>query len=488
MAGESPLEIYRRILERSAAMPAEYQKAADEQRGGLDTSMADITGAYAKRDPGNSLYAMGAGMLKKTAPWSFGNAFGSGLEAYVAANGQDADKDVERASKIAALRQARNKLSTDVLDQERLGLGTQTSVAGGIQGINKDNIAEGRIRAQEQRDEMLLRLIMGTGGATPPPAPTTGGDGSSGVAGGADDDILNESEGGDWGSQPPYQVAQATPQPSPQPQPRAAPQPAADGLASKLSQEQKLLIMATPPAQRAGMLANILAGKSQTETQKVEERKKIAVEQLQLQPGTPAYNQYIATGQMPQPRDATRAVSELKAIREADKEKGMYEDAERSLLEAYNLIPKAWNRTGGQTAATIGEFFGQGDDKESAVYATKQIQNILSEEAIKAMGDALTGASTDFEMKKFLELYADGSASTTRKQEALKRVIEKITRQKMLAQEQSKGLRSGEYYKPGYEPPKSPTGERGEPAGAKNAPGGSDPFAAADAILKGGAK
>lgn len=480
MADDSPLAIYKKLFGESEALKGRYSGAMDEQRQAASTSMTDLEDTYRRR-PSSGLLALAEG-LSAPGPGGFIQAYHSGLKSYRKSREDDSDKDIERAQKLAALRGARAKLTETGLDNERQILEGQRGIAGGLQTIKKDEIAETRARAEEQRGEMLLRAlgITGDGGsATPPPPP-----GPEGWDSGGEGEIVNESEDD-------LSFGQTTPPPSQRP-PMPAPPAQAPGRppmpAIQLTDTQKMLIAAEHPAKRAALLATMLANRSQTESQKVAEREKIAVERLQLQPGTPAYNQYIATGQMPQPRDATRAVSELRAIREADTNMGKYEDAERSLLEAYNLIPKAWNRMGGQTAATIGEFFGQGEDKNGAVYATKQLNTILSEEAIKAMGDALTGASTDYEMKKFLELYADGSASATRKQEALKRVIEKITRQKLLAQEQSKGLRSGEYYKPGYEPPKAPTGERGEPAGAKNAPGGSDPYSAADAILKGGAQ
>jgi len=300
---ESPLEIYRRVLERSRAMPGEYSKAADEQRGGLDASMADITQSYAKRDPGGPLYAMAAGMLKKTAPWSFGNAFGSGLEAYKNANDQDADKEVERASKIALLRQARTKLSADVLNVEREGFGTQTGIAGGMNTIDRQAMDDKRRRESDERWNETLRMMGGAAPAEPPaggvPGPGASVDPSAiapalaEVASGTGDDVLaggivNESEDdlATGTTAAPRPAVPAQPQPA-APRP-AAPQPAAARF--NLTPEQIMILKGAGPERGPALLADMLR-QNQGGNEMSPEGKK--ARDLGFKPGTPEFNEVV---------------------------------------------------------------------------------------------------------------------------------------------------------------------------------------------------
>ncbi len=465
MAAESPLAIYRDVLRRTREMPGQYRASAEEERGAYDTSMADIEQSYAKRDPGGPLYAMASGLLKPTRTGTFGESWGSGLSAYKAANDQDAEKEIERAQKIASLRMARAALSRRTLQDEAGLFGTQTGIAGNINTMNRQAIEDQR-RAEE--DAAWQRLFGGGGGApgaapavpgaapAPSPAPAPGG-APQGLGGGPGEDVLAGGDGGDIisGSEGTPQMAGGE-----------------SGHPLGLTEQQLQVLRAAPREMRQGLLSKFMTEKDDLLKQ-AEKRKQLAL-QLGLKPGTHEYSQYVATGQMPQPKDATRAVSELKAIREADTDVGRYTAAEKQLTEALDLIPKAFSGFAAGARGSAGEMFGYGSDREGGVYATQRLKQILDEEAIKAMGDALTGASTDYEMRKFLELYSDSGASPQRKADALRAVIMKIRAQRRLAEARSKDMRTGEYYKPGYTVPT-----------VENDPNGTDVFGRADAIIRG---
>jgi hypothetical protein len=58
--------------------------------------------------------------------------------------------------------------------------------------------------------------------------------------------------------------------------------------------------------------------------------------------------------------------------------------------------------------------------------ATKGYFNIMNEEAIKAMGIALTGASSNLEMQEFQKIMADPGTPLTTKQDQIKRMLAKL--------------------------------------------------------------
>jgi len=67
-----------------------------------------------------------------------------------------------------------------------------------------------------------------------------------------------------------------------------------------------------------------------------------------------------------------------------------------------------------------------GMDIESA-QATKRYNDILSESAIKAMAQTLTGASTNYEMQQFLAILADPASDATIRKKALKNLKQLVT-------------------------------------------------------------
>lgn len=456
---EGALDIYRRTLGDVERINRGYGAAMDEQRQGYDTSMEDLSGAYANRDRGAPLFALASGLLAPTKTGRFGESVGAGLSAYGQARDKESQRDIERATKIAALREARAKLSQQALDSQRQMLPTQTGIAGGIRGIEQDNLAERLRREEIQRGERLIESL--TGGAPQqaprPPAPSGGFEG---------DPTMQPGSFGQEGDE--GQPAIAPPAPAPMRPP--APQQAAPQNRFGLTEAQ-ILILKSDPKNAAANFAKF-AGQRDDLYEQAQKRKQIAAD-LGLKPGSPEHTHFVGTGQMPQPKDATRAVSELKAIREADTEVGKYASAEKYLGEAMKLIPNAFSGFTAGARGSIGESLGMGNDEDSSVYATQRLKQILGEEAIKQMGDALTGASTDYEMRKFLELYADSSASPKRKTDALAAVIDKLTAQRRLAEARSKDMRTGEYYKPGYT----------VPTVDNNPPKKGDVFSAADAII-----
>lgn len=282
---ESALDIYRRTLGDVQRINSGYGAAMDEQRQAYDTSMSDLSGAYANQDKGAPLYALASGLLAPTRTGRFGESVGAGLTAYSAARDRESQRDIERASKIAALRDARAKLSQQALDSQRQMLPTQTGIASGIHGIEQHNLAEKLRQEQAARTRQLLESLGVGASATPAPAPAPAGNG--GFEG---DPSMMPGQFGQEGDE--GQPAQAPPTPRPpalQPVPAGSPRPQppvgnAPRPAIELTPAQKMLLAAADPKEVPTMLAGFL---KQNDVDMSPEGKK--ARDLGFKPGTPEF-------------------------------------------------------------------------------------------------------------------------------------------------------------------------------------------------------
>lgn len=154
----------------------------------------------------------------------------------------------------------------------------------------------------------------------------------------------------------------------------------------------------------------------------VAQRKEIA-EQNGLKPGTKEYQSYVFDGQLPGDQRAT--ATELKEKWSSEDELGALAQQEKMLREALTLVDGMYSGAGAGVLGTIGEMGGAnvGLFDKDKVDATQRYKQIMTQQAIEAMSNTLKGASTDFEMNKFLEIIADPSASADRKKEALNSLL-----------------------------------------------------------------
>jgi hypothetical protein len=86
---------------------------------------------------------------------------------------------------------------------------------------------------------------------------------------------------------------------------------------------------------------------------------------------------------------------------------------------------------------------------QNAALATSEWQKIMGPEALQAMASTLKGATTDFELRKFIEMLGDPSTDPKIRKSIIER-MERLTDRKIeLQSSRVKDLRGGDYFKPG---------------------------------------
>lgn len=117
---------------------------------------------------------------------------------------------------------------------------------------------------------------------------------------------------------------------------------------------------------------------------------------------------------------------------------------------------------------------------QKAALATSEWQKIMGPEALQAMASTLKGATTDFELRKFIEMLGDPSTDPKIRKSIIER-MERLTDRKIELQgSRVKDLRGGDYFKPG--------GGAAAPAAAKPSAGDDVLGQARDAIARGASR
>jgi hypothetical protein len=86
---------------------------------------------------------------------------------------------------------------------------------------------------------------------------------------------------------------------------------------------------------------------------------------------------------------------------------------------------------------------------EDRAKATVEWNQIMSQKAIEEMSKTLKGASTDFEMKKFLAIAADQTKPPSVRENAMDRFITLANEELQVRMKRFNEIREGTYYKPG---------------------------------------
>ena len=177
--------------------------------------------------------------------------------------------------------------------------------------------------------------------------------------------------------------------------------------------------------------------------------------------------------------DTPLSATDKKAVMAAEDDVPRLDATIANIERAKQLNPQVFSGFGASLRGSIGtglpdkmvpDFIA--DPKGSE--ATAEWDQVMGQEAIKNMSETLKGASTDFEMKKFISIAADTSKPPKVREAAMDRFLNLAKQERELRVRRSNELRSGGYFKPG---------------GGQNAPSanaGGDPLSAArDAIARG---
>lgn len=142
--------------------------------------------------------------------------------------------------------------------------------------------------------------------------------------------------------------------------------------------------------------------------------------------------------------------TDKKAVFEAEDDNAKLQSTVDAIKRAKELNSKIYTGLGASTLGSVGTSglpgVGAILDKDRAA-ATTEWDQIMGGEAIKNMSATLKGASTDFEMKKFIGIMADTSKPPQVREAAMNRVLKLAERQQQINTARMNQLRGGQYFK-----------------------------------------
>lgn len=181
--------------------------------------------------------------------------------------------------------------------------------------------------------------------------------------------------------------------------------------------------------------------------------------------------------------DTPVSATDKKAIFEAEDALPALQGTVENLNRALQLNDKTFTGMGAGTRAWLGsglhdlavpDFFA---DKKGSD-ATTEWQKIMGPEALQNMASTLKGATTDFELRKFIDMLGDPSTPVKVRASVIQRLQTLAQRKIEIQNARVRDLRGGQYFKPG--------GGGAQGYGAQAPAGGGDPLSAArDAINNG---
>lgn len=185
--------------------------------------------------------------------------------------------------------------------------------------------------------------------------------------------------------------------------------------------------------------------------------------------------------------DTPISATDKKAIFEAEDAMPQLQGTIENLDRALELNKSTFSGAGAGVRATIGanlpdamvpDFIA---DKKTAL-ATSEWQKIMGPEALQAMASTLKGATTDFELRKFIEMLGDPQTPPQVREGVIKRMKTLVERKKQIQEARTRDLRGGTYFKPdGAGAPASPAA----PSGGMPQAAGNPLQQARDAIERG---
>ncbi len=152
--------------------------------------------------------------------------------------------------------------------------------------------------------------------------------------------------------------------------------------------------------------------------------------------------------------DSPISAFDKKATLDAENELPNIAATIRNVERAMELNPQVFTGSSGGVRKWIGKNLPEGVTSsviapKAGTEATAEWDQLMGQEAVKNMSETLKGASTDFEMKKFISIAADTTQSADVRQRAMQRFITLAKDELELRKKRVSGMRDGTYFKPG---------------------------------------
>lgn len=167
-----------------------------------------------------------------------------------------------------------------------------------------------------------------------------------------------------------------------------------------------------------------------------------------LQPGSPQYHEFMLRGG--RNADVLPSAVDKKAIYEAEDAVPQLQGTVEALDRALDLNDKTFT---GYTAGMRGKLGanipggGLLVDRDAAL-ATEEWSKIMGPEALQTMASTLKGATTDFELRKFIEMLGNPDTAPNIRKSIIERMKTLATRKLELSNRRIQDLRGGTYFKP----------------------------------------
>jgi hypothetical protein len=192
--------------------------------------------------------------------------------------------------------------------------------------------------------------------------------------------------------------------------------------------------------------------------------------------------------------DTPISATDKKAIFEAEDAQPQLQGTIEALKRAKELNSQTFQGAGAGARAWLGtklpdmmvpDFIA--DPKTAR--ATEEWQKTMGPEALQAMANTLKGATTDFELRKFIEMLADPSTTPETRGKIIDRMIALSERKQKINEARIQDLRGGTYFQPqGGQPQRNAAQPQADPlAMARDAIAkGADPNAVRQRLIQNG--
>jgi hypothetical protein len=220
-------------------------------------------------------------------------------------------------------------------------------------------------------------------------------------------------------------------------------------LRQRLQSDARDFAFRQDEAKRAQTNADRMFGLQQAQFNRREEPENVrAVRAAGIDPTSPEGRKALF------PRtDTPISATDKKEIIKAEDDVPRLEATIRNMQRAKELNPQVYEGFGASMRGSLG---AKAPDwlvpdvlaNPKAGKATAEWDQIMGQEAIQMMGETLKGASTDFEMRKFLGIAADTSLPGDTRKNAMDRFLALANDELALRKRRAKEIRGGTYFKP----------------------------------------